>query len=348
MRFVTITATVVTFASLLLPASAQTTPDERNTIEIFKRAQTSVVHVKAARMGAGEEGSAQAVGSGFFIDREGRVVTNYHVIGNSSELQVVLSDGRTLNSIVVGTAPSLDLALLQAKMPEGEDSLPLSLADSDAVEVGQKAVAIGNPLGLHNTLTVGVVSGLARDLPGAPDGLGHAFLQTDTAINPGNSGGPLLDSSGRVIGVNAVMARDGQNIGFAIPANLIGKVIPQLLTMGHVYQPFLGFSTVVITPGMAALFGLPVHTGLLIQEVAERSPAANAGLRPGTRQIPLNETVYALGGDIILTVNDKPLSSSHGLTAVLLGAKPGDRVRLGILRGEQRIELAITLPPMHF
>jgi len=348
MRFVTIAATVLTFASLLPPAPAQTAPDERNTIEIFKRGQTSVVHVKAARMSDGEEGPAQAVGSGFFVDREGRVVTNYHVIGSSSELQIVLSDGQTLNAIVVGTAPSLDLALLKVEVPEEKEFLPLSLADSDAVQVGQKALAIGNPLGLHNTLTVGVVSGLARNLPGAPDGLGHAFLQTDTAINPGNSGGPLLDSSGRVIGVNAVMARDGQNIGFAIPANLVGRVIPQLLTMGHVYKPALGFSTVVITPGMAALFGLPVRAGLLIQEVAERSPAADAGLRPGTRQIPLNETVYVLGGDIIVTVNDKPLASPHELTAVLLGAKPGDRLRLGILRGEQRIEKSITLPPMHF
>ncbi|MBI3697001.1 MAG: trypsin-like peptidase domain-containing protein [Acidobacteria bacterium] len=337
----------------LRPGFSQLNPDEKNTIDVFKRAAPGVVHVKASRIAsteAGEVKTGEGSGSGFLIDDAGHLLTNYHVIENSTEIRLLLGEGRTLNARLVGTAPALDLALLKAEPPAGAASsglIPLPLGDSDAVEVGQKVLAIGNPLGFHNTLTVGVVSGLARDIPGAPAGLDQAFLQTDAAINPGNSGGPLLDSAGRVIGINAVVAREGQNIGFAIPINFVKKILPDLIRMGHVYRPTLGFSALPITPGLSALLGLPVRAGLLVQEVAEGSPAARAGLQAGSRMVPMNETVYVLGGDIILAVNGKGLSSPHELTIALLGSKPGDRIRLTILRGEERQEKTLTLPPMH-
>lgn len=331
---------------------AQTTPDETNTIGVFKAASASVVHVKATRSVPGPDGetrTGEGSGSGFFIDDAGHILTNYHVIENSSEVMLLLGEDRTLPATLVGTAPAIDIALLQAQMPPKTGKpVHLVLGDSDAVEVGQKVLAIGNPLGLHNTLTVGVVSGRARSIPGAPEGLGHAFLQTDAAINPGNSGGPLVDSAGRVIGINAVVAREGQNISFAIPANLVKKILPDLIEMGHVYRPALGFSAVPITAGMATLFGLPARSGLLVQEVAEGSPAAQAGLRAGTRMVPMNETVYVLGGDVVVEVNGKKLLSPHDLTTALLGSRPGEQIRLTVLRGEERQEKLITLPPMHY
>lgn len=252
--------------------------------------------------------------------------------------------------MLVGTAPALDIAVLKPAVASADairlEALPFG--DSDKLEVGQKVLAIGNPLGLHNTLTVGVLSGIAREVPGTTPGLEQLFLQTDAAINPGNSGGPLLDSTGKVIGVNSAVAREGQNLGFAIPVNVIKRVLPDIIQMGHVYRPALGFSAVPVTSTLATLFGLPARAGLLIQEVAEGSPAAAAGLRAGSRMVPLNDTVYVLGGDIITAANGKPLASPGEMTSLLLGSKPGDRVHLSVQRANGPVELTIILPPMHF
>lgn len=341
------------FTAQMFPANSQTGADERNTIEVFKRAAPGVVHVKAVRVVAKVEGdamTAQGAGSGFLIDQEGHVLTNYHVVEGSSEVELLLSGGRTFGARLVGTAPAFDIALLRVETGGATETnlSPLPLGDSDKLEIGQKVLAIGNPLGLHNTLTTGVLSGLSRDIPGAPAGLGQAFLQTDAAINPGNSGGPLLDSAGNVIGINAVVARDGQNIGFAIPINFVKKILPELISMGHVYRPALGFAALPIAPGMATLLGLSVRSGLLVQDVAAGSPAAIAGLRAGDRMVPMSETVYVLGGDVITAVNGRKVTSPHDLTVILLGAKPGDRIQLTVVRGEEQKTLVLTLPPMHF
>lgn len=346
---VAIATALVVFAP---PVHSQLTPDEQNTISVFKRAAPAVVHVKASRLApnvGGELTASVSTGSGFLIDGAGHVLTNYHVIEGSTALKLFLAEGQELDAQLVGTAPAFDVALLKARLPTPlpDGLLPLPLGDSEKVEVGQKVMAIGNPLGFHNTLTVGAVSGLARDIPGTPAGLGHAFLQTDAAINPGNSGGPLLDSAGRVVGINTLVAREGQNIGFAIPINLVKKALPDLMRMGHVYRPLLGFSAVPITLGMATLFGLPVRQGLLIQEVVPGSPGALAGLRAGSRMVPMNDTVYVLGGDIVVAIDGNTVSSPLDLSRVFLGAKPGDVIRLMILRDERRQEIAISLPPMH-
>lgn len=332
---------------------AQITADEKNTIDVFKRAAPAVVHVKTLRVvtpPAGQAAVGEGAGTGFVFDAEGHILTNYHVIENSADIQLLLDGGRTVSATLIGTAPALDIAVLKPEIPSADvarlQSLPLG--DSDGLEVGQKVLAIGNPLGLHNTLTVGVLSGVARNLPGGTTDLEPVFLQTDAAINPGNSGGPLLDSTGKVIGVNSVVARDGQNLGFAIPVNVIKRVLPDIIKMGHVYRPALGFSTVPVTSTLATLFGLPVRAGLLIQEVAEGSPAWAAGLKGGSRMVPLNDTVYVLGGDILTAVNGKPLASPGELTTILLGLKPGDKIHMIVQRTQGPIELTLSLPPMHF
>lgn len=327
----------------------QRTPDETNTIQIFKQAAPAVVHVRSIY--AHEKGAAgESTGSGFLVDNAGHVLTNYHVVQNSLEVKLALSGGQAFGAILVGTAPALDIALL--KIDAGEDTLSqlswLALGESGGVDVGQKVVAIGNPLGFHNTLTTGVISGLARDLPGVPVGLGDVLLQTDAAINPGNSGGPLLDSAGKVIGINALVAAEGQNIGFAIPIDSVKKILPELKAMGHVYRPDLGMSVIPLTPGLAALFGLPAKSGLLVQEVAFGGPAYQSGLRAGDRMVPLHDTVFVLGGDLIVGLNGKELRTALDLTAVLLSSRPGDRVQLDVVRGDQHRTMTVVLPPMHF
>ena len=349
--------TCISMAALLLIVStgsgAQVTADEKNTIDVFKRAAPAIVHVKTIRAvtpSAGRATVGEGAGTGFVFDTEGHILTNYHVIENSTEIQLLMDGGRTVPATLIGTAPLLDIAVLKPEAGSG-DGTPLQslpFGDSDGLDVGQKVLAIGNPFGFHNTLTVGVLSGVARDLPGGAPDLEQVFLQTDAAINPGNSGGPLLDSAGKVIGVNSVMVRDGQNLGFAIPVNVIKRVLTDVIKMGHVYRPALGFSAIPITATLATLFSLPVRAGLLIQEVADGSPAAAVGLKAGSRMVPLNDTVYIVGGDILTAVNGKPLTSPGELTSLLLGMKPGDKVNLTVLRSAGPIEVIIILPPMHF
>lgn len=332
-------------------ALAQRTAEENNTIEVFKRAAPAVVHVRSVHLHDGSKPTpGEGAGSGFVIDQEGYVLTNYHVIAESRQVRLLVSGGREFGAKLIGTAPAFDIALLRIETDDQIRSQlsPLPLADSSSVEVGQKVLAIGNPLGLHNTLTTGIVSGLARDLPGLPIGLGDAMVQTDAAINPGNSGGPLLDSAGRVIGINSIVATGGQNIGFAIPIDFVKRILPELKAMGHVYGPDLGLSLRAIDADRASLLGLPTQIGLLVEQVIEGGPAYEAGLRGGSRMIPMSNTVYIVGGDFIVGLNGQGLRTPQDFTVLLFGSRPGDRVEMEIIRnGEHRI-LSLTLPPMHF
>ena len=321
--------------------------DERNTIEVFRKASLGVVHVEA-RAAAETKFEKKIVeagtASGFFIDAEGRVLTNAHVVDGKNEIDVVLGSGRRVPGRLVGTVPQLDLALLQVDVP-AEDLYPLPLGDSRSLQVGQKVLAIGNPLGLHNTLTAGVVSALSRTVPGTAIELRDALIQTDAAINPGNSGGPLLNSAGEVVGVNA-LGTDAQSLGFAIPVHLARRVMVDLIEMGHAYRPQLGFSGIEITSSLARLFGLPLEHGYLVQEVLPGSPAALAGLRPGERIVVSGDRVYALGGDIITAVNGQTIAGASDVARVLLEGRPGDLLRLEVQRGGVRLEVAIPLERM--
>jgi len=323
------------------------TEDERNTIEVFRDASPGVVHVEA-RAAAETKFEKKVVeagtASGFFVDAEGRVLTNAHVIDGKNEIDIVLGSGRRLPGRLVGTAPQLDLALLQVDVPAGELH-PLPLGDSRSLQVGQKVLAIGNPLGLHDTLTAGVVSALNRSVPGTTVELSDALIQTDAAINPGSSGGPLLNSAGEVVGVNA-LGTGAQSLAFAIPIHLARRVMADLIEMGHAYRPQLGFGGVEVTPSLAHLFGLPLERGYLVQEVLPGSPAALAGLRPGERIVVTGDRAYALGGDIITAVNSQAIGGASDIARLLLEARPGDVLRLEVHRGGARREVVISLERM--
>lgn len=322
--------------------------DERNTIEVFQQASRGVVHISVR---LAEESKFEnkvkegGTGTGFVIDREGHILTAFHVVENMNQIEVVLSNGRRLNPRLVGTAPQLDVALLQIQAP-ADELFPLSLGDSASLQIGQKVIAIGNPLGLHNTITVGVVSALNRTIGEIPLELQDALIQTDAAINPGSSGGPLLNSAGKVVGINTAIAEHAQSLGFAIPINFARRIIPDLIEMGHPYRPQLGFSTSEITPSIAKLFGLPLEKGLLVEEVLPGSPAALAGLRAGGRVVMVTDRPYVLGGDIITAVNGQEVTVSSQLAHILLQSRPDQLVRLNVYRNGQYVEISIRLQTM--
>lgn len=347
--------TIQTLFLMLLATGAisgqsKRTSDEENTISIFKQARAAVVHINVSVHESrthDQRVASEAVGSGFLIDRQGSILTNYHVIEQSNRVEVYLPGGRQTLAKLVGTAPSLDLALLQVDLNDKDAVEPLPLGDSDGLEVGQKAISVGHPLALHNSLTVGVVSALNRMFPGAPGELQGSLIQTDAAINPGNSGGPLLDSSGYVIGIATARAPESQNLGFAIPINLVKRVLKDLIDMGHPYRPALGIDGIEITPELAVLFGLPVRRGFLIQDVFPGSPADLAGLRAGNRAIVLGENLYVTGGDVVTAMNGKDVSSLTQMMKALLESRPGQDLRLSIFREGRTIELTLPLGPMH-
>jgi S1-C subfamily serine protease len=333
-----------------LGAQSKRLPDEENTISLFKRAQSAVVHINVSVQESGAHGdrvSGESLASGFLIDLEGRILTNYHVIEQSNHVEIYLPGGRRTVAKLLGTAPSLDLALLQVKLEQDDKVEPLPLGDSAAIEVGQKVIAVGNPLALHDTLTVGVVSALDRTFPGAPTELAGSLIQTDAAINPGNSGGPLLDSSGNVIGITMARVPSGQNLGFAVPINLAKQVLGDLEQMGHPYRPPLGLNGIQITTQLAELFQLPVRQGFLIQNVSPGSPADMAGLRAGSRTVLLGEEVFVIGGDVLTEIDGKEVSSLSQVQRAFLEARPGQRMRLTILRDGRKFEVLLPLEPMH-
>ena len=339
------------FVLMAVPLPAQEsrlTPDERNTIEIFRRASQGVVHIRArATMTSlfDTHPMDSSTGTGFAIDTDGRILTAFHVIKDKTEITVVLSNGHEFTARLLGTAPQLDIALLQIEAPKTE-LFPLVLGDSGSLEIGQKVMAIGNAIGLHNSLTVGVISALKRSIGDTAVELEDAFIQTDAAINPGNSGGPLLNSTGEVVGINDAMIERAQNIGFAIPIDLARSVIPDLIEMGHPYRPTLGFSGSEITPSLAKLFGLPLERGFLIEEVLPDSPAAEAGLRAGGRIVVVSQKPYVLGGDIVVSVDGEPFSAASQMAKVLLRSRPGQELRLRVYRQGRTIEVSVPLRRM--
>ena len=327
-------------------------PQELRIIEVYRRYSPAVVNINTQVLRSDffygvypEEGS----GSGFVWDAQGHIITNYHVIEDATQITVSFGEGQERTAQVVGVDPPNDLAVIKvADLPDGIEPMPLG--DSDALVVGQFAIAIGNPFGqFERTLTVGVVSAVNRTLRLDNDRLLRGVVQTDASINRGNSGGPLLDSRGQLIGVNtAIFSPTGASagVGLAIPVNKLKLVVPVLIAEGRFPHPWLGIEGLgyELSSDLSRALNLPVQQGLLLARVYQGSPAEQAGLRTATQTALLGFQQYLIGGDILTAIDGAPLASWDDLRAYLdEQTEVGQTVRLTVWRDGQQVEVDVTV-----
>ena len=319
--------------------------------EIYETAAPGVVQINSTTKSDGSTSTAgeqHALGSGFVVDKSGHIVTNYHVVEGADQITVSFSNRDTVEATLVGTDPSTDLAVLRVGV-DAKALTPLPLGNSDIVEVGDPVVAIGNPFGLDRTATAGIVSAVQR-LISSPDPrftIDHV-IQTDAPINKGNSGGPLLDNQAEVIGVNTQIETGGNStgnvgIGFAVPSDTVKDVVGQLLRTGHVDHPYLGIQGHPITTELAKAYKLPVDEGVLVESVKKGSGADKAGLRRGDTERVVSGETYILGGDIIVGADGQKISSIEQLRDAIAAHKPGDKIKLQILRDANKTSVTVTL-----
>jgi S1-C subfamily serine protease len=319
--------------------------EEQNNIAVYKKNIPAVVNITSRAMTfdffygmVPQEGQ----GSGFVIDKDGHILTNFHVIENARQLEVTLHNRKKYKATIVGTDPPHDLAVIQIKAP---DLVPAVLGDSRNLQVGQKVYAIGNPFGLSGTMTRGIVSSI-RPVSEPNGSRIEDAIQTDAAINPGNSGGPLMNWHGEVIGINTmIMSNVGQNagIGFAIPINTAKAVLNDLMTLGRVRRPALGVRTIPISPELADEIGLAADYGLLIIQVTPGGAADQAGLRAGTERAYLGNVPIMLGGDLIIAIDDQKVESEQDLAQMMNEHRAGDTVKITIYRGKKKIDVNVSL-----
>lgn len=320
--------------------------EEQLFIELYERVSPSVVHIAVTTRSLTGDGT----GSGFVWDTKGHIVTNNHVVESARRILVTFADDTTAEAKVVGTDPDSDLAVIKVDVPASRLH-PVELGDSDALRVGQRAIAIGNPFGLEQTMTTGIVSALGRVLRQQSGFSLPQLIQTDAAINPGNSGGPLLDSQGQAIGVTTlIFSSSGSNVGvgFAVPVNTVKRVVPSLIATGRYADPWLGIQGTSITSLLAEELDLPVERGVLVQTVVQDGPAAKAGLQGGNRQVQLDDVALTTGGDIIVAIDDMVMQDMDDLVVYLAdNTSVAQRVTLTVLRNgrQQRIEVRLEERP---
>jgi S1-C subfamily serine protease len=319
--------------------------EEQNNISVYRRNIPSVVNVTSRAMSfdffygmVPQEGQ----GSGFVIDKDGHILTNYHVVADARQVEVTLHNRKKYKATVVGTDPAHDLAVIQIKAP---DLVPSVLGDSRNLQVGQKVYAIGNPFGLAGTMTRGIVSSIrpVREPNGATI---DEAIQTDAAINPGNSGGPLMNWHGEVIGINTmILSSVGQNsgVGFAIPINTAKAVLNDLMTLGRVRRPALGVRTIPISAELAGEMGLPVEYGLLIVQVIPGGSADQAGLRGGSERAYLGNIPIMLGGDLIVAIDGEKVEDEQDLSQMMNNHRAGDTVKVTIYRNKKKLDVNVPL-----
>ncbi|MBN1815065.1 MAG: trypsin-like peptidase domain-containing protein [Anaerolineae bacterium] len=320
-------------------------------INIYQQTSPAVVYIRVLV----EDGGALVLlgsGSGFVIDAEGRIITNNHVVEEADVVKVTFSDGSVSDAQILGRDPYSDLAVIEVDaLPAGLS--PLAFGDSSDLQVGERVIAIGNPFGLEGTMTTGIVSAVGRTLAAQSSGAGTfsipEIIQTDAAINPGNSGGPLLDSEGRVIGVNtAIRSLTGTNsgVGFAVPVDIVKRIVPGLVDEGTYHYPYLGI-TADRRLALAELeepLDLPVTRGVLVAEVVGGTAADRAGLRGGDEEIEVYGMLIQAGGDIIVAIDGYELQDFDDLIAYLVReTEVGQKVRLTIIRDEEVLEVSVTL-----
>jgi S1-C subfamily serine protease len=319
--------------------------EEQNNIAVYKRALPSVVNITSTAMGFDffyGPVPQRGMGSGFVIDGEGHILTNFHVVEGARKLDVTTSDKKRYTAQIVGTDPIHDLAVIQIPTKTVPQA---SIGDSKGLVVGQKVYAIGNPFGLSGTMTRGIISSI-RSLKGERGFIDEA-IQTDAAINPGNSGGPLLNAQGQVIGINSMIltggAEQSAGIGFAIPINTAKAVLDDLVRLGTVRRPEIGVRTVPIGPDLAAQMGLAADSGLLIVQVVPGSAAEKAGLHAGTERAYLGNAPITLGGDLIVAIDGQSIEDQQDLSHVMQNHHSGDAVTVSVYRGKKRIDIKVVL-----
>lgn len=323
------------------PASST---DEKNNIEVYRTLSPGVVFIHStsyARDFFGFVEPQEGSGSGSILDQQGNILTNYHVIQGAQKLSVSMGGKKDYPAVVVGGDPDTDLAVIRLTEKPAGPLTVVPMGDSDRLEVGQKVLAIGNPFGLDRTLTTGVISGLQRPIRARNNRLIEGAIQTDASINPGNSGGPLLDSHGRMIGINSqILSPSGSSagVGFAVPVSIAKRVVPQLVQYGRVRRPKLGINTRDIS-SLRNQIDLPVDDGVLIYQVARGGGAATAGLR-GVQQTEMGDVEL---GDIIVGINNDRVSNSDDLFRVLDKHQIGDTVQVHIWRDGRRMSVPVRL-----
>jgi S1-C subfamily serine protease len=313
--------------------------EENELVGLYERVGAGVVSISVATARGG------GAGSGFIVDTDGHIVTNDHVVAGAQEVIVTFSNGLQARAEVLGTDEYSDLAVIRVEeLPEGV--VALEMADSGQVRVGQQTIAIGNPFGLQSTLTTGIVSAVGRSIPSLAANFQIPLaIQTDAAINPGNSGGPLLNSTGQVIGVNSqIQTTTGTNagIGFAVPSNIVRRVVPMLIQQGRYDWPYLGVSGLTIDLAIAETLGLPVRQGAYVTQVISGGPADRAGLRGAETQIR-GDLQVPVGGDIIIAANGEQIRNWDELLSVVAFQQAGDTMELTVLRDGREARVPVQL-----
>jgi S1-C subfamily serine protease len=314
------------------------TEEEQNNIDVYRAAAPAVVNITSISVERDfffNIVPRRGTGSGCIINAEGYILTNHHVIEDAQRLEVTLADGSKWRGKLVGTDPDSDLAVI--KIDAQQERLPyLPLGDSNSLMVGQKVLAIGNPFGLGQTLTTGVVSSLKRTLRAQNGVLMEDIIQTDASINPGNSGGALLDSSGRLIGINtAIFSPTGASvgIGFAIPVSTAKRLVPELIAKGYYAYPWIGATVTTLGPDDVRVAGLAAERGALIVETVRGGPAAKAGLRGGNRRVRVGNRIIILGGDVVVAIDGRKVETADDLISTVRERRPGDLITLEVYRG---------------
>ena len=338
---------LVCLVLLSRPATAAGDSDESTNIQVYQEAHHSVVNITNVVVDYDlffTPYASASTGSGVVLDTSGHILTNHHVVNEAAKLEVTMDDGSKWPATLIGSDPSTDLAVIRIRAPA--DRLhPIRLGGSAGLQVGQKVLAIGNPFGLEQTLTTGIISSIRRYLK-INDIEMERVIQTDAAINPGNSGGPLLDSSGRMIGVNtAIFTPSGGNIGigFAVPVDTVKWVADSLIAKGYVSYAWLGLEMQTLIPDYSVALKLPVKEGVLVGRLARRGPADRAGLHEGTVPVIAGNTRLLIGGDVIIAADGQPITSSDDLNRFLRVKRPGETVTLTIVRDGARRQVAVTL-----
>ena len=350
----------LTDADYVLPAATKSAPDatytqdEQQNIFVYEKCNEAVVNITTQVMGVNwflepivQDGGS---GSGSIIDKRGYVVTNVHVISNASKISISLADGSTYEGKIVGQDVESDIAVLKFDPPANVALKTIDFGDSDRLKVGQKVIAIGNPFALERTMTTGIISGLGRPIQESKNVIIRNMIQTDAAINPGNSGGPLLDTNGKMVGINTmIMSSSGSSagVGFAVPVSTARRVVNDLLQFGKVNRGIINITPVQMTASIAQYAGLGMSTGILVSAVKKGSGAEKGGIRGGTKAVQYgsrwNPTTIYLGGDIITAIDSVTVRTYADYTSALESKRPGDTVTVTVYRDGKTQKLKVTL-----